>query len=204
MVYQLIHDNSSTGVRNNLDNRDGDFDKVSIADLTQDGGKKVSNTEFKAGRALLPEYLPTRLKPERPVEDPLEDYMPAPKGAAYVSAAFKALVEQFEPGIHQFFEMSLKYGRTEYDPVYYFIVCNRIDALDHDKCVPPIGPNDRLYDPTYGPEDKRVFNKGKIGAAHIWSEKRELGFFMTDAFHDAIFESGLTGVKDSVRYEETA
>lgn len=204
MVYQLIHGKSPTGVRNHLENIDGDFEKVTIADLTPDGGKKISNTQFKAGRALVPDYLPTQVKPQRLFDAPFDDYMPAPKGAAYVSAAFKELVEQFEPGVHQFFEMSLKFDSTEYDPVYYFIVCNRVDALDHAECVPPIGPNDKIYNPTYGPEDKIVFSKEKIGAVHIWSEKHEIGFFMTDQFRDAVFKSGLTGVKDSIRYEEIA
>lgn len=130
--------------------------------------------------------------------------MPAPKGAAYISPAFKALVEQFEPDVHQFFEMSVVWRKKDVGTVFYFVVANRIDALDHAACVPPIGPNDRVFMPTYGPDDKRVFNMSQIGGAHIWSEKREIGLFMSDAFRDAIFEQGLTGVKESVRYDETA
>ncbi len=203
MVYQLIHDQSSSGVRDNLVETDGDYNKVTIADMTPDGGKKISNTQFKVGRAIKPDHLPTRLKRDHKRSDPLEDYMPAAKGASYVSTAFKALVEQFEPGVHQFFEMAVKSGKRDAGIVYYFVVTNRIDALDHAACVPPIGPNDRLYTPNYDPDDKIVFSKSQIGSAHIWSEKRELGIFMTDAFHDALFANGLTGAKDSVHFEET-
>lgn len=51
MVYQLIHGDSPTGITNYFEKTDGDFDKVTITDLTPDGGKKISNSQFKAGRA---------------------------------------------------------------------------------------------------------------------------------------------------------
>lgn len=203
MVYQLIHNNSSTGVRNHLEDIDGDFEKVSVADLTPDGGKKIRNSQFNAGRAILPEYVPTKLKPQRSRDFPQDDFMPAPNGASYVSAAFKALVEQFEPDTHQFFEMSVMNLEEKLGTVFFFIVANRIDALDHAACVPPIEPTDILYRRTGEPGAKRVFSKSQIGGAHIWSEKHELGIFMSDEFRDALFTQGLTGVKNSVRYDET-
>tara|TARA_B110000977_G_scaffold157584_1_gene200713 strand:+ start:1794 stop:1943 length:150 start_codon:yes stop_codon:yes gene_type:complete len=48
-----------------------------------------------------------------------------------------------------------------------------------------------------------VFSHSAIGNNHIWAEKHELGLFMSNTFHDAIFDEDLTGVKDSFQYEET-
>jgi uncharacterized protein DUF1629 len=206
MVYQLVHGKTpsaeAASLTDYLINVDGDYKKVVIADTSPDGGRPIGNNQLNAGRPIAPDFVPTHVKRQRPLKHPLADYMSAPKGASYVSGAFKDLVERFEPGVHQFFEMKVTSRKQELDTMYLFIVCNRLDSLDHDACVPPILPGDVLYNPTYGPSDKRVFSQRQIGGAHIWCDMHELGIWMSNAFAHAVFETGLTGVKKTSHYDE--
>lgn len=206
MVYQLVHGETpaekAESLTDDLIAVDGDFKKVVIADTSPDGGGAISNNQFTAGRPIAPDYVPSHIKRQRPFKYPLADYMPADKMASYVSGAFKDLIEEFEPGVHQFFEMRATSRKEELDPMYLFIVCNRLDSLDHDASVPPILPGNKSYRPTFSSSDKRVFNRTQIGGAHFWCDMRQIGFWMSDEVAQAIFESSLTGVKKTSRYDE--
>jgi uncharacterized protein DUF1629 len=206
MVYCLVHGKTpatlATFLSDHLVNIDGDFSEVEITDLTPDGGAQISNVELNSGRPVKPDHMPTRLKRKKAFDQPLADYMPAPKGAAFVSQRFKDLVEEFEPGVHQFFEMSVKSGKEDLGVMHYFIVCNRIDGLDHAACVPPIRPQDHVYRGTFAASDRQVFSAKKIGGKHLWVEKHWMYFWMSDVFRDAVFAAGLTGIKDTCQYDE--
>ena len=126
-------------------NVDGTFDKVAFVDDTQDEGRIIKLQSLDAGRPITAEDLPTQLKCSPPSKYPYADYMWTPKNTAFVSPKFKNLVERFEPSVHQFFEMATVSGKRDTGSMFWFIVCNRIGALDPDACIHPIKEGDRLY-----------------------------------------------------------
>lgn len=206
MVYQLVAGKTLVEIETHqadyINCVDGDFNQTFLIDLIDDGARRVRHGSFDSGLPIKQDNLPTVLARAHPHKQELSDYYPAPKNAAYVSECFRSLVEKLEPGIHQFFPMTVKSNGAEIGLLYYFVVGNRIDGLDHSACVPPIRPGDRLYSPTYTPSDKRVFNREKIKSKHLWHEMRDLKTWISDDFREAIFAEGLTGIKDTLRYEE--
>jgi hypothetical protein len=180
---------------------DGDFRKVDYFDNSDDGGRRVVAGKLDAGRALKPEHMPTRLKRVDPYPQGLSDLYSASFGY-FVSDRFKALVERFEPGVHQFFPMTVKSGNKPLGTLYYFNICNRIDGMDHDACIPPIRPGDRTYHGLSQPGEKLVLSARKTAGVHIWRDMRRGDAFISDAFAAAMVEEGLVGATASNRLPE--
>jgi hypothetical protein len=127
-----------------------------------------------------------------------------------VSPRFCDLVEQFEPGVHQFFPVDI-YKDLNNDPVatYYWInVCNRIDSVDGEKSGLFWKP---AYDGTRGlwrsKDDEYklpVFDLSKIGEAHLWVDpyvSQTKHFFVSNAFAEAARGGNFLGLALSEREE---
>ncbi len=127
-----------------------------------------------------------------------------------VSPRFKDLVEQFEPGVHQFVPVDIYHARKG-DPVatyYWFIVGQRIDSVDREKTtyIWEEGVRgvwvDSLMDKTTWefekiPGAKLVFSNSKVAGHHIWHDPHVLSFnngLCSDEFGEAIIANGMTGV----------
>lgn len=81
-----------------------------------------------AGRSLIGSPVPKGAT--QADSNKLVDVFPLP-GFACVSQRFRAIVELFEPGIHQFFPIQLKSRkRVPYEEPYFLInVCQRFDSI---------------------------------------------------------------------------
>ncbi len=207
MVYALFTGKTlaehETSLAEYLVPTNGNIKAVELVDATQDSGRSIRTGSFDHGRPIKPENLPTMFKGERANKYALSDCHNAPGKGLLISARFKEIIETLEPDVHQFFPIAIKQGQKEIGTLYFFVVCNRIDGLDHAACVPPIRASDCLYSPTYGLTDRRVFSHSQIGAAHIWAERHELGLWMSDKMRNAISNADLTGFGSGKQYDET-
>jgi hypothetical protein len=139
-----------------------------------------------------------------------------------VSARAKALIEQFEPGVHQFLPVEfVDIDGKHLEDRWFFVVCNRLDTIDRQhvqgfllrrgKMWTPI--EDYLRDmPDEIPsgydtsqKSKLVFSRAKIGAAHFRCDEHlgRPGPFISDAVAAALKASSLTGLRLSENGLET-
>jgi hypothetical protein len=177
---------------NGLTALDGDFDKIRIADETQDEGVRIVPKSYYDGRPVVPSTMPEYLVQYGPQEYALRDLEQV--GYALVGTkAFKDTVEELEPGVHQFFAVKvIRQGDKSKTPIaerYLMVICNRLDSLDKAKCTPPLGEKDfaRL-------QTKLVFSGKKIGKAYVWVEKfRSRGIFISEQLHARLEKLNLTG-----------
>jgi hypothetical protein len=181
---------------------DGDLRKTEYVDTGDDGGAIVRNGNLYVGRALKPDNIPTMAKRAPPAPQPLSDFYPF-SGGFLVSDRFKALIEGFEPGVHQFFPLTVKSGNKLMGTLYFFNICNRIDGLDHDACIPPILSGHRVYSGLLQEGEKIVLSGRKIAGMHIWRERKAVNrVLISDAFYAAMLAANLGNPQASVLVEE--
>ena len=203
---------------------DGDYPKIRALDLTPDDGGPIES--IVGGRPVNTEFFPTKVRwggGKRKIPDFTYSYYIA------VSERAKAIIEEFEPGIHQFIPVDYVNGKGEFIEKRYFLqVCNRIDSVDdeHTTYVKDVRINQLGNQYTtwlsadslirWGRSDvipshitpetplKYVFNSAKIGKCHLWRDKYILGCampWMSDALGEAMIAAKLTGVKP--QHQET-
>lgn len=164
---------------------DGDPSKVVHRDKSDDGGLYVKDTMFDTGRPIQTEHFPTTWK-RKPSKNPIPDAMSAWKGNLFVSERFKDLIETLEPDIHQFLPATIMTRGNVVAKMHYFVVCNRLDALDPTACIPPLEPGARRYAGVKKPDDKLVFDARKVAGHHVFRDKRVFGRFVSEELRDAI------------------
>lgn len=113
-------------------------------------------------------------------------------GGLIVNEKFKDIVEAFEPGVHQFFPIQIEQGGKVIAERFIFFICNRLDTLAKDQCVPPVGP-DAQYRPIHDGNDRRVYDTAKIGGHHAWCDRFSRGTMVSNALFDALFAENFTG-----------
>jgi hypothetical protein len=148
-------------------------------------------------------------------EKPLPDVLPG-----FVSSSrFKDLVEQFEPGVHQFVPVDI-YKKRDGVPVttyYWFIVGQRLDSVDREQTTfvwkaPADDPaagywfdqemDKTTFEVVRFPDARMVFSNKQIAGHHIWHDPHILTFnngLCSDAFSEALRSSGITGVTATPR-----
>ncbi|MCI5075208.1 DUF1629 domain-containing protein [Oricola sp.] len=173
---------------------DGDIARIRPADVTPDDGIRIKSSCSNQGRPLETAFMPTRMRvagPKRRLTDVLPGYM-----SLLVPARFRALLEELEPVLHQFFPIILEWsdGSPAGDR-FWFNVCNRIDG------VSPEGTTFEFRNIWFldgSPDKTLVFSRQRIGARHAWAEKLISGFnrpFISDVFAERLQEAGLSGMK---------
>ena len=172
---------------------DGDISQVVIADKSDDGGRYVKNATFDHGRPIETAHVPTVWE-RKPSKNPMRDVMSAWNSALFVSGRFRDLLEGMEPGKHQFLPARIETGGQTVAEMFYFVVGQRLDALDKDACVPPITPGDRRFAGVKKPGDKLVFDARKIAGAHVWHDARSSGRFMSEVLRDACVAAEFEGI----------
>lgn len=115
---------------------DGDTNFVELVDSTQNEGRRITAGRVNAGRPLKPDHIPTKLerKPCRLEELPLLDVERFGGANLLVSQAFKDLLEELEPDVHQFWPMEIYIKVKMVGLRYWFIPCHRIAALSKKHC----------------------------------------------------------------------
>jgi len=184
MAYFLYPDVPGDSASYSMEWIDGDYSKVSLIDVTPDGGTAIHpriTFHFLAGRPVQDEFLPTKMKSDFSGKR-FPDYCAAASGALAVSDKFKNIVETYEPSIHQFFPFDIISKKGELrETMYIMIICNRLDTVNIDK-TNRIFFKERRWkkreddrtDPDraqWKGKDRLVLDTKKIGNAHLWIDK---------------------------------
>ena len=81
----------------------------------------------------------------------------------------RAVIEQFEPDVHQFFPVDVVGKNGDLLSKHYlFIVCNRLDSIDRESM--PYELIGARWNGA-GPLNVIIFNRRQIGGAHVWIDK---------------------------------
>ena len=172
---------------------DGDFDKVELIDPSQDGRWGVSFRTGGSGRPIDTTHMPTRLRRKGNEEFPFYEVARTRGKGLLVTEKFKQIVERFEPDVHQFLPVDIEQRGKVIAKRYFFYICNRLDTLAKDACIPAVG-KDEHYMPNYDGNDKMVFSTKKIGSCHAWHDKYTIGRFMSDELVTALAEQNFLGM----------
>jgi hypothetical protein len=219
MVYGL-NVKPEHGYYVDFDPLDGDVRNIKLLDETPDDGVHPRGRAFAAGRAVDPTNVPTKVQWKDRQRHAVPDFDNGP--FLNVSARAKALIEQFEPGVHQFLPVEfVDIDGKHLEDRWFFVVCNRLDTIDRQhvqgfllwrgKMWTPI--DDYVRDmpeeipPGYDTSQKPrlVFNRAQIGGAHFWCDKHlgSDGPFISDAVAAAVKASPLSGLRLSEAGMET-
>jgi hypothetical protein len=188
MVYSIGHDwnviyRSETVKPKNFNRRN-----ITNIDMTQDDGLYIGyGRDLTCGRPVHTEYFPTVIRyiDKRPIPD-----FHTPESIPCVSAAFKEVVECFEPGVHQFVPVEfIGRHKVHLATMYFMVICNRIDSADREHTTTRM--DGRCW--AYG-RGRFVFNNAQIGTHHMWRDKfLDTEILMSDSLAEALLASGLTG-----------
>ena len=183
---------------------DGDEDLLEtevILDGTPERLRALPPVKGSWGLRIKPDHVATRLK--RGGGAPMQEWdFGHLHGSPLVTERLKALIERFEPGVHQFWPMPVEDEAGERAAMRYWLtVCNRIDAFDKERSVPPV--TGLLYI-GFGREGSRpVLRSEVIGNCHLWRDvycNRPYPF-VSDVLADAMIAEAMTGA-DIQRIEE--
>ena len=118
-----------------------------------------------------------------------------------VSPRVKEIVEEFEPGAHQFIPIDLYHRKASesFATHYWFVICKMIDTIDEEKTTYELIRNKNTeglgqYRTSIG-GGILINNKAKIGAHHCWREKYVSRWWhMSDELVDRLDNEGMTGL----------
>lgn len=173
---------------------DGDWQKVLVADMTDDGGSPIRETAVNSGRWVDPTHAPTKVKYKGPAYQMPLDYNGFPRGAHLVSDAFREILERLEPKMHQFLPVSVLRKDKPIAEMSILIVGARIDAANDALCNPPRGDR-RTYSLNTSPDWRCVLHPNKIRGHHLWHDKHRRGLFLSETLADALEGAKLEGYK---------
>ena len=116
-------------------------------------------------------------------------------GQPLVTAAVKDLVEELEPGVHQFFPMELYVGKEYQRTDYFFNIAQRLDTLHKTKTY-PLNSRGMWSGPSKGEPFAIVFDKDKIAGHHAWRDKYLPGgaALVSNELCARLQDAGITGL----------
>lgn len=209
MVCQLLYSPPYTPISANKQ-VDGEFAAIRLADPTPEPGLHINHgmDALDAGKAIDPSHLPTKLIISggmRAVTD-FDGY----RGIIFISAKMKCLIEDLEPGVHQFFPIELLNKKKQHLTDHWiWVPCNRIDSVDREHTtwilkrgqlwMTPRDFKEGELPPGYDWSRplKMVFNATQAGNCQFWRDKYVVPgrLYCSDKAAKAIFDSGLTGIQ---------
>ena len=140
-------------------------------------------------------------------------------GYQVVSDAFRALIEEFEPGVHQYIPVDVyktRDGEERWGTWYWLNICNRIDSTDHDAMreagwyqTEIAGTKQRAqwdfnWEAARWQEPPITFSRNRIGDRALWVDPylNPKNFYACDKFAGAVKERGFsTGCSATPRGE---
>jgi len=191
-VYYLGLDNPAYNTRE-IDVLDGDYKKVEVVDPTPDGGRRFSHgTQFKSGRPIKPDNLPTRFRYKSKLS--VQDF-DTPDGIIVVSDRLGQIIEKFEPSKHQFFQVEYVGSRDVHvADMWIMVVCTRLDAADRERTSLKLN---YFWSGDGAPSGaKLVINEAALAGHHIWCDKHLIdGPLVSNELRDALDAAEITGLK---------
>jgi hypothetical protein len=180
-------------------NLDGDTWQLELIDESPDNGGRITPGSPQQGRPLKDKNVPTRLERTGPTlqEYPLLDVISYSGSNLLACRAFRDLVEEMEPGVHQFFPMDLLVNGAKVATYYWFVCCTRIATLSAEHCYPPLNERGFFKASRFGQQqnDRLVLSREKIGAHHAWVDKFHGVLFFSNAFAERLKALELSGVR---------
>jgi hypothetical protein len=219
MVYSL-GSKPTLGHYAGTETLDGDVSKIEVADKTADAGfdaNRASTYPANQGRPILTDQDPTKVEWREQGAVPDVDTV---RGLLVVAPRFREIVEQFEPGVHQFLPVDYLDGQGGVlARRYFFIACNRLDSVDraHTTMIlfrglwRPASDLVRRWPEEIPPgfdvnaAPRLVFSKAQIGDKHAWSDMflALYGPYLSDALGAALEAEHFTGIslqKEEIRF----
>ena len=104
---------------------------IEVEDSTPDGGLYFGHGRaLVSGRRVKTDHVPKQMKAQS--KGPIPDYGKC-YSLTFVSDRFKAVVEQIEPGVHQFIPFQIiGTHKSVLAETWFMVVCNRLDGMDRD------------------------------------------------------------------------
>jgi hypothetical protein len=216
MVYLLASDSyiRGGGIFSFKCTDDNDRKKIQVEDSTPDGGMLFDGRAFESGRRVKLENFPPFMINDHGNNKP--DFATC-LGYTYVSDAFKDIIENFEPNVHQFVPFDVVDTKRLFQAkMWFMVVCNRRDGVDRSLTTMYLSrgeggegfwrpqmdkvfelPRDQWpkdFDPKVG--KRLVFNNAQIGSCHMWQDKHMLhgGPYISDQLAEALTAAKLKGV----------
>ena len=124
-------------------------------------------------------------------------------GQTVVSEKFRLLVENYEPGVHQFIPVDIydKAGATACSRRYWLNVCRRKDCVDPVQSkfewVADYSGVTGFWNDRAQPDSKLVFSKELVGNMHLWVNPHLLvrqSFYASSIFVEAAKAEGISGM----------
>lgn len=170
---------------------EGNAGELELEDRTPDGGAGLAGGgQSFSGRRVKPESVPKAIRWNG--KRRFLDYETATRKT--VTDRFRALIEEIEPGVHQFEPVRFvgKDG-SQLGTRWFLQVCNRIDSVHRGLTNWTLTKSSWLA-PLLD-EPRLIFDLEKIGLANFWHDKHISGaFFVSDIAKSRIEEAGLSGV----------
>ena len=178
---------------------------IEVEDSTPDGGLYFGHGRaLVSGRRVKTDHVPKQMKAQS--KGPIPDYGKC-YSLTFVSDRFKAVVEQIEPGVHQFIPFQIiGTHKSVLAEMWFMVVCNRLDGMDRDHTtlvlykgrdwVPARDISSEYWPPNTDPnvQGKFVFNLAQIGDRHLWFDKHSgYGPYLSDTLAEALIAAGVTG-----------
>ena len=200
------------GVRYGSAPVNGKIAALRLEDSSPDGGRRFIEGESapSQGRRLLPDNEPTRARWRGPGKMKMPDF----EDSYFINVSERArtLIEQLEPGRHQFFPIDYeRKSGTLVERRYMFVICNRIDSVDRaqttlilwrGKLWSPARelrtdyPDDIPPDYDWSQPSRLVFNAAQSQGYGIWRDKHlDVSILASAAVAEAIRAAQLTGIE---------
>jgi len=179
-----------------------DWMNLRLEDETRDGGGGLATSRSFSGRRAKAESLPKAIRWLSKRET--LDYENA--WVASVTDRLRALIEEIEPGIHQFEPLRfLTRDGAKLEKRWFWQICNRLDTVSREHTKIWLLKGSQWGMPSVRPceEPILVFETDKIGEAKFWHDKfLSASKFMSDDTKVRIEKSGFTGFRFKAHYKQ--
>ena len=96
-----------------------------------------------------------------------------------MSAQFRDILEELEPGVHQFLPVVVLRKDKVIAQMFILIIGSRLDAANEALCYPPRGMR-RTYQLNNVPDWRMVLHPDKIANHHLWHDKYRIGLYLSE------------------------
>ena len=171
---------------------------LEVVDATPDGGVGlIGGWQGTSGRPIKPETVPKVIQFFR--KRPLLDYE-----ALFVwtvSDRLRALIEEMEPGAHQFERVeALAKNGSPLETRWFWQICNRLDSVHSEETLWDFDGHSWRIPPRWDKKSHLIFDLSKIGKTKFWHDKHVVSAsFCSNEAHDRLVAEGMTGFRYSYR-----
>lgn len=169
-----------------------DFHPVTKSVRLEDGTRVRQSPNYQ-GVPVDPEWLPKKIKIGGGKSTPADAMF---HNRFFVSGRFRDVVEQLEPGVHQFIPVELVWKDGSHAASYFwFYPCSRIDCIDREHTTHEFDEKSGLW--MNKPGGSYVVALKRVHGRHVWIDPRLNTFnmpFVSEAFRQAMSDASVHGL----------